>query len=920
MVLTLPPEGRTDYIERVCGGDKELENKIREMLAQLEESDQFFEKRLGKNEELLKEIDQLIADQAFDDDYFEGKTIGRWEILELIGHGGMGRVYKVQRVDESGIKQTGALKIIHKSLLTPTHMERFRLEQHILSGLQHPNISGFVDSGITADRVPYMVMEFVEGNTILEYCNKQRLTIEQRLQLFITVCKAIQYAHKSLIVHRDLKPENILVTREGRIKILDFGIAKLLDPDLYENSAIETQPGMRMLSLEYASPEQISGKVVTTSTDLYSLGVLLNKLLTGLHPFDLNKLTYKDVEQLLTEKDPLPASTRFQSVSDAEKKNQLATERKSTPQELVNFLKGDLDAIIYKALHKDPERRYGSVEALITDLERYEKRLPVSARPDTFGYRVRKFSQRHTNAIVVAALLAVVLVGTVTMYTIRITAERDRAEAAVIQANIELEKSQAIQNFLTGIFKTSDPYLSLGQNITALELLDEGAKRFERDLADQPLIKTAIMSTLGEVYTFLDEHEKADSLLTQALLFQKSRAEPDFQMTADALYRLGQLRYRQLIYDEAIDYLSQALEIYDENERLDTNAKAGTQSLMGTIMHDMGDFSVADSLLRNAVSIRRELNSPTDLAISMNYLAMLLNDQGKFEEAEPIYKEVLDIQNRYLDPNDPAISYTTYSYAQMLWLMGDLEESELLFRKIVEADKRIFGEDHIEVALNLNMLGIVLMDQGRYDEAEESFQEALDIQYENFGENHPDYTATLGNLASLYFHTENYEKSLSAARQVLSIDMELLDPDNPIVATGLTKLTAALIAVGNIKEAENHLSTAFEIFRSIYPENHHRIASSKVLQGMIALKQEKFKTADSVLRQALEDLDYPERRERRIGEALYYLSRALIENNKIAEAEPLLVDATEILEEFFPPGHSLIASAHSALEQISASY
>ncbi|NBB75957.1 MAG: protein kinase, partial [Bacteroidetes bacterium] len=249
IVLTLPPEGRTDYIKRVCGEDAELESKINEMLDQLEESDQFFRERLGKNEELVKELDSLISEQINDVDYFEGKTIGRWEIQELIGHGGMGRVYKVMRVDESGIKQTGALKIIHKSLLTPSHMERFRLEQQILSGLQHPNISGFIDSGITADRVPYMVMEYVKGEEILSYCNSRKLPISKRLELFITVCKTIQHAHNSLIVHRDLKPENILVTKEGRIKILDFGIAKLLDPNLFEHSAIETQPGMRMLSL-----------------------------------------------------------------------------------------------------------------------------------------------------------------------------------------------------------------------------------------------------------------------------------------------------------------------------------------------------------------------------------------------------------------------------------------------------------------------------------------------------------------------------------------------------------------------------------------------------------------------------------------------------------------------------------------------
>jgi len=249
-VLTLPPQGQTAYIKNVCGGDPELEKKVREMLDQLEESDQYFEEQFEKNQAVIDELDSILENDAKSEDFYDGKTIGRWVITELIGRGGMGSVYKAQRTDESGLRQTGALKIVHQSLITESHIERFKLEQQILSGLQHPNISGFIDSGITDEGIPYMVMEYVEGESILEYCNRKMLTVGQRLEIFKTICRTIQYAHKSLIVHRDLKPENILVTEDGRVKILDFGIAKLLDPNLYGGTAIETQPGTRILSLQ----------------------------------------------------------------------------------------------------------------------------------------------------------------------------------------------------------------------------------------------------------------------------------------------------------------------------------------------------------------------------------------------------------------------------------------------------------------------------------------------------------------------------------------------------------------------------------------------------------------------------------------------------------------------------------------------
>ncbi|TVQ06154.1 MAG: serine/threonine protein kinase, partial [Balneolaceae bacterium] len=727
MVLTLPPEGRTDYIKRVCGDDKELEEKIREMLGQLEESDRFFEERLGKNEKLIKELDALIAEQTEDEDYFKGKNIGRWEILDLIGHGGMGRVYKVQRVDESGIRQTGALKVIHKSLLTPSHTERFKLEQHILSGLQHPNISGFVDSGITADRVPYMVMEYVEGDTFLEYCNKHKITIEKRLQLFITVCKAIQHAHNSLIVHRDLKPENILVTNEGRIKILDFGIAKLLDPNLYENSAIETQPGMRMLSLEYASPEQLSGKMVTTSTDLYSLGILLNKLLTGLHPFDLSNLSFKEIEKKVIEEDPVQASRRFAAITKIDYKKQLADERVSTPSEIITRLKGDLDAIIYKTLHKDPERRYASVEALITDLERHQKNLPVSARPDTLGYRTRKFINRNRWAIAAAAVIFFVLTG-------GIAATMWQAQ----QAEQNAREAEQVSAFLAQIFEGSDPNRANDGSMTARELLDQGFERAQTELEGQPALQAQMLSTIGNIYNNLGLYEQAYEAIGKSVDLFRQIGEKSPRLAASML-RLANLEYRLSNYEAAATAASEALALniahYGENH-------SETVSVMNTLamsLEELGEKEEAYRMYRRIIEIRRDQpEQGSNLAINLNNLAILLQEDGKLDEADELFSEAVDLVARVLGEEHPFMAYILNGYSGVHQDRGEYDLAEADLRRALHIGKAIFPETHPFIGVVYYNLGELFRIMENFTDAAEYYGYSLEQRRNSMPENHPD--------------------------------------------------------------------------------------------------------------------------------------------------------------------------------------
>src|SRR6056297_156541 len=820
MVLTLPPEGRTDYIKRVCGGDKELEHKIREMLAQLEESDRFFEERLEKNEKLIKELDSLIADKDRDEDFYEGKTIGRWEILELIGHGGMGRVYKVQRVDESGIKQTGALKIIHKSLLTPTHMERFRLEQHILSGLQHPNISGFVDSGITADRVTYMVMEFVEGDTILEYCNNQRLTIEQRLQLFITVCKAIQYAHKSLIVHRDLKPENILVTREGRIKILDFGIAKLLDPDLYENSAIETQPGMRMLSLEYASPEQISGRVVTTSTDIYSLGVLLNKLLTGLHPFELNNLSFKEVEKLVSEKNPIPASKRFSGLAELSEKKRFAAERGISPQDITKKLRGDIDAIIYKALHKDPERRYASVDGLITDIERYQNNLPVFAQPDTFTYRAGKFFRRHKLGIAAVAMIFFVLIGGIvtTMW---------QAE----QATQNAREAEQVSAFLAQIFEGSDPNRANDGSMTARELLDQGFERVQTELADEPALQAQMLSMIGNIYSNLGLYDDAYLAIEKAVELYHSMGDRSPEM-ATTLLRFANLEYRLGNFQAAADASGESLSLIRSHFGDDHPETASVMNTLAMSLEELGDKEGAYDLYYRIIDIRRDQpDQGSNLSVNLNNLAILLQEDGKLEEADALFSEAVALVEDIYGLEHPVMAYILNGYSGLHQDRGDYDLAEDNLRDALQIGRAVFPETHPFIGVVQHNLGELFRIMENYSEAAGYYSLSLEQRKQSLPENHPDIATSLFSLGNTLILLEQPSEAEPILREALQIRQSIYKDEDWRVALVKSGLGRALLQQQNFDDAAQYIFPAHAILlESLGEENRHVIASSKAIQ------------------------------------------------------------------------------------------
>lgn len=915
MVLTLPADGRTAYLLKLCGGDAGLQKRVEQMLKDMEASDDYFEGKIEKNQELIQELDSLLLHTDNEDDFFEGKTIGRWNLTELIGRGGMGSVYKARRTDESGIRQTGALKIIHKSLITPSHIERFKLEQQILSGLQHPNIAGFIDSGITNDGIPYMVMEYVEGESILSYCDRKKIPMKQRLELFKTICRTIQFAHKSLIVHRDLKPDNILVTDDGHIKILDFGIAKLLDPNLYEVTGVQTQTGMRLLSLEYASPEQISGKPVTTSADIYSLGILLYKLLTGLHPYDTKNLNYREVEKMVLGQIAPLASSRFQNARQ-EQKDEIAENRQIAYKGLVKKLQGDLDAIISKTLRKEPERRYDSVESLIIDIDRHKSGLPIYARSDTLGYRTKKFIQRHRTGVTVAASMALLIAAIVLLYTIRVTTERNRAEQAAEQARLEAEKAEAVKNFLIDVFEVSDPNLSLGESITAQELLDQGSERIDEELSGQPEIQAEMLGVMGEVYQQLGLFDKAGELLEESLSKYRTLQELDPVVLAGALNRLALLQYNQGDFEASIGLLENALALRESHPETDPEELSEAQNNLATLYMENGQYEPADSLLRLAIETRRSFEHPAGLAESLNTLAILQYDQGNLDEAETLYEEVLALEQSYLEPDHPSLAETTHNLAQLYWTRGKLDVAERLFREVIEIDKRVFGEDHTTVALDLNSLALVLMDKGDFDEAETAYREAIAIQEVKLGEEHPDLTATYYNLGSMYSFTGQYKLAEPILRRALEIDKKLFDENHPNVGIDMTSLGGVLIALGNYKEAGLLLDEALSIFEEVFADDHPRIASVQLRRGELAYHLGNYEEAEILLSHALPVAEKTFNASWKTAGARTSLGKTLLALGRPEEAKVLLMEAETALSGFFDNDHAVLLAIRETLQKI----
>lgn len=687
------------------------------------------------------ELARQIASAALDSEENSrpGDVIGQYRIIKPIARGGMGEVYRAERVGGT-FEQQVALKVTRFSASSTHGRQRFFDEQGILARLEHPNIARLIDGGlwespdITSNGRPYLVMEYVDGVRITQYCSAKKLDLVSRLKLFQTVCEAVDYAHRNLVVHRDLKPANILVSTEGQVKLLDFGVAKLLDEEV-----TGLDPQTRLMTPEYSAPEQLLGGTITTATDVYSLGLVLYELISEQRPFDFKGIAPAEAMRLITEVNPASPSSAAKALPWARQ------------------IKGDLDVIVAKALNKESERRYTSARALADDLQRFEKGLPIDARPDRWSYRAGKFIRRNRWETVAASLSVILLLTS----TIAATFSARRAEQALSRAQVESVKSQQAVKFLSELFAAADPRQTEGETISVANVLDRGTARIE-ELANQPEVQATLLSELGRIHTTLGHYDQALAMLQRAAKLQLETLGPNEPALANTFHRWSIAADESGDLDSAVTQAKAALEI--RQAALPSNHPDLGESFdrLGAALGGLGRYEEAEPFMRRAVRILNGSVGEQDnrSLTAQHNLAWLLGRLQRFEESEGVYREVVRISESLHGPNDPELLVTRDSLAVILRRQGKLDEAGSIYRDVLNRRIEVFGDSHSVVGVTRHNLARLLAERGQLEEARDQYTLALSNWETSLGSEHANLGVGYSNLGVVQ---EDLNETVAAA-------------------------------------------------------------------------------------------------------------------------------------------------------------
>lgn len=849
----LPLDEQRAFLEEQ-EGDPALRAEVLELLGHSFDA----EKRVGAA------VDAGMSWVADEPDHPE--RLGPYRILRELGRGGLGVVYLAERDDEQ-FHMRVAIKVVRPGMEHHELGRRLQRERQILAGLEHPNIARVLDGGTTDNGAPFLVMELVDGEPITDYCRRHHLSIERRLAVFRQVCNAVHYAHRSLVLHRDLKPSNILVTEGDVPKLLDFGIAKMLErPEdwLDEQSATATLtgPGMRLLTPEYASPEQVLGRPLTTSSDVYSLGVLLHELLTGDRPYGFDRHRPSEIERVVCEDVPERPSLSHRRLAGTR-----------APWDL------DLDNIVAMALRKEPERRYASALQLSEDIRNYLSDLPVVARADTLSYRMSKFVRRHRAAVSAAVAVALTLITAVVMTSRQAEVaqrERLRAEASLEVAERERLHAQEVAEFMANIFENSDPSRSRRASVTAREVLDQGARQIAWQLRERTELRQTLMTTMAKVYRQLDLYDEAESLLAESRALQ----------TKDR-------RGNAVLDDQEISSIRE----------------------LALLRLDQGELDLSERLLRSSTSFTELRHGPDSplLAEHLMDLGRALRGRDAHEEAEEVMQRALDIRIRSYGERDAGVAEIRDQISQLHYARGDYKQAETLCRRALEDRRRALGEDHPDVALSLNNLAVIRLALADLDEATELLEEALQLRRRLYGDVHGSVSQSLLNLGNVKLRQRDLDQAEPLLTEALEVYEKIYGDDHSEVAEALYSLSL-IYRRRDIPRAEKTLQRVLDIRRKASGNDH-----PSVVQGLLALARLYRKSdpdrAESQFREAI-DLQgrilAPD--DHRRSYALLELAKLLLDNDKgnTEEAETLSRQAYELRANALPEDHweTAFAQAH----------
>lgn len=707
--LTLPPEARSDFLEGATD-EPSLKAQVQLLLEAHGQADADLG-ALGARIEALAQgtSAQLPFEHA-----------GPWRLVSLLGRGGMSAVYRVER-DDGEFEQTAALKLLPAGPMVDAMVQRFRSERSILARLDHPNLARLLDGGMTEEGLPYLVMEFVDGVPIDQYCDQHKLSVDGRLALFEQVLKVVQYAHQNLIVHRDLKPSNILVTTQGQVKLLDFGIAKVLDEELGSGEATElTRLSGRPMTLAWSSPEQVAGSAITTATDVYTLGLLLYKLLTGQLPF--SGLAPGELRRAIEADTPAPPSAS--AANDASQ----ARIRSSKPERLRRRLLGDLDNIILTCLNKEPERRYSTVSELADDLDRHRRNLPVRARPDRWGYRAGRFIARHRLGASLALIIPLVATIAAGWHIDRLANERDRAEleaeraeTAALVAEQEAEKARQVANFMVGLFRQADPVIQSDQELTALELLERGRARID-EMDASPELRAHMNRTFARVHETRADYPLAIALYQQALALLPPE---DLSGREELLTELAMAYFHYGDLEMAEQHIRAALDINPETQAFQQGVNL---NMLGNILRDSSRREEAEAAYLQAIALHEALDPETlEASTAWINLGVLKLGQRLFEPAREAFENALAVRLKILGPDHPWTSIPQANLAFILLQLGEHEQALEHYELALAQRRASLGDRHPRLAAIHHQLGHVNLAINDPESAARHFQAAHDI-------------------------------------------------------------------------------------------------------------------------------------------------------------------------------------------------
>ena len=840
-VVDAPPAEQAARLASACGGDGELLHSVESLLASDRSTEDPLMHVISEAAEslLIEHQDRLI-----------GTRVGNYRIVSILGHGGMSTVYRGER-DDAKYQQTVAVKVLHHALMHPRLRSRLHSERHILATLAHPSIARLIDSGEFEDGTPYLVMEYVDGESIDAYCDSRTLFVRERLELFIRVCAAVQYAHRNLVVHRDIKAANILVTSDGTPKLLDFGIAKLLAPETMTHTVPVTRLQERILTPENAAPEQVLGRSITTATDIYALGVLLYQLLTGRSPFRLTSYSQLQLERAICMDDPIRPSqivlAKFDAETDADR-SRLSDRRGLSPLRLRARLSGDLDAIVAMAMRKEPDRRYPSVEALADDISRHLLGKPVLARHGDWRYNAAKFMRRHLLplSVVAAAFLGLALIAGVTLW------QNHRIEMAREATAQERDRAQQVSAFLVDVFSQADPFTAQGHDATAKDLLDRGAAKIGSQNL-QPEVRAQLLESIGLAYR------------------------------------------RQGLSERAIPLFEQAVDIRRQEKPLDTHRTAAALANLAQAHTDAGHLVSAEAYLQQALDMSRkgDQSSSTETAdILVQYAQFELSAKSDPERSATLFKEALGIYRSILGGQHLKVAATLSGLAGDASWMGDFALAEQYERQAIDIYRATVSRNYPDHAVALANLGYILTERGEYVEAEQLLKEALEIERSVFGENNVRVIQAEAHLGDLYARRGDISQAIEATQGAVAAAKQGLGPDHYLIGYYLDSLAAQYLKAGNLPAAESAAREALAVYARSLPPKHLYVASVKLTLGEILLRRGALAAAESELRSSLDiNTALAGADNWRTARSAASLGWVLIKRDKYAEGETLLVAA-----------------------------